>query len=88
MTSPAARRYHAHPNAQGIDLAALEATLRSNVRGEVRFDAGARAVWSTDASNFRMPPLGVVQPLDIDDMIAAVRACHAHGAPITNRGGG
>ncbi|HVV76417.1 MAG TPA: FAD-linked oxidase C-terminal domain-containing protein [Mycobacteriales bacterium] len=88
MTAPAKRRYHPHPHAQNIDLAALEATLKKKVRGEVRFDAGARAVWATDASNFRMPPLGVVQPLDIDDMIAAVAACREHGAPITNRGGG
>ena len=82
------RRYHPHPSAESVDVAALERTLRKNIRGEVRFDAGARAVWSTDASNFRMPPLGVVQPLDIDDVIAAVASCREHGAPITNRGGG
>jgi FAD/FMN-containing dehydrogenase/Fe-S oxidoreductase len=82
------RRHHPHPTAESVDVAALEKTLRRNVRGEVRFDAGARAVWSTDASNFRMPPLGVVQPCDIDDVVAAVAACRAHGAPITNRGGG
>ncbi|MGN6473220.1 MAG: FAD-binding oxidoreductase, partial [Mycobacteriales bacterium] len=87
-TDLSAPRYHAHPSAQNLDLKALEATLRKKVRGEVRFDAAARAVWATDASNFRMPPLGVVQPLDIEDMIAAVNACHEHGAPITNRGGG
>ncbi len=84
----AQRRYHAHPHAQSVDLAALEATLRDKVRGEVRFDAGARAVWSTDSSNYRMPPLGVVQPRDIEDIVAAVEGCRAHGAPITNRGGG
>ncbi|HWC36500.1 MAG TPA: FAD-linked oxidase C-terminal domain-containing protein [Mycobacteriales bacterium] len=87
-TAAPKRRYHRHPSAQGVDLAALEATLRKQVRGEVRFDAAARAVWATDASNFRMPPLGVVQPLDIEDMIATVAACREHGAPITNRGGG
>ncbi|HWB67184.1 MAG TPA: FAD-linked oxidase C-terminal domain-containing protein [Mycobacteriales bacterium] len=81
-------RYHPHPHAENVDLPALEATLRKQVRGEVRFDAGARAVWSTDSSNYRMPPLGVVQPLDVDDVVAAVNACHEHGAPITNRGGG
>ncbi len=85
---PPARRYHPHPSAQNIDLKALEASLRATVRGEVRFDAGARAVWATDSSNFRMPPLGVVQPCDVDDMIATVAACREHGAPITNRGGG
>jgi FAD/FMN-containing dehydrogenase/Fe-S oxidoreductase len=71
-----------------VDVGALERTLRKKVRGEVRFDKGARAVWSTDASNFRMPPLGVVQPLDIEDVIATIAACREHGAPVTNRGGG
>jgi FAD/FMN-containing dehydrogenase/Fe-S oxidoreductase len=88
VTLSSERRYHAHPTAESVDVAALERSLRQRVRGEVRFDAGARAVWSTDASNFRMPPLGVVQPLDVDDVIAAVQACHEHGAPLTNRGGG
>ncbi len=82
------RRYHPHPSAEGLDLKGLERALVKKVRGEVRFDAGARAVWSTDSSNFRMPPLGVVQPLDIDDVVAAVEVCRDFGAPITNRGGG
>ncbi|MFL6240249.1 MAG: FAD-binding and (Fe-S)-binding domain-containing protein [Actinomycetes bacterium] len=88
LVSHPKRRYHAHPTAESVDVKALEQALRSKVRGEVRFDAGARAVWSTDASNFRLPPLGVVQPVDVDDVIAAVAACREHGAPITNRGGG
>lgn len=81
-------RYIVHPAAAAVDRRALERTLRARVRGEVRFDAGARAAWSTDASNFRMPPIGVVQPRDVDDVIAAVAACREHRAPITNRGGG
>ncbi|HEX6476649.1 MAG TPA: FAD-binding oxidoreductase, partial [Acidimicrobiales bacterium] len=70
------------------DVAALQATLRDAVRGEVRFDRGARAAWSTDASNFRQVPVGVVLPRDVDDVVAAVDACRHHGAPITMRGGG
>jgi FAD/FMN-containing dehydrogenase/Fe-S oxidoreductase len=70
------------------DVAALEAMLRDAVRGDVRFDSGARAAWSTDASNFRQVPLGVVLPRDVDDVAAAVEACRQHGAPITMRGGG
>jgi len=54
----------------------------------VRFDAGSRAAYSTDASNFRQIPIGVVVPLDVDDMTATVAVCCEHGAPITNRGGG
>src|SRR3954451_1112369 len=70
------------------DATALEADLRAAVRGEVRFDAGYRALYATDASNYRQVPIGVVCPLDADDLIAAVAACRRHGAPIVQRGGG
>ena len=56
--------------------------------GEVRFDTQARAMYATDASNFRQPPIGVVIPRTIDDIVAAHVACHEHGAPIVNRGAG
>jgi FAD/FMN-containing dehydrogenase/Fe-S oxidoreductase len=71
-----------------IDLASLEADLRSCVRGEVRFDEGSRALYATDASNYRQVPLGVVIPRNADDVVAAVAACRRHGAPIVSRGGG
>jgi len=70
------------------DGAALARDLRAKVRGEVRFDAGSRALYATDASNYRQIPIGVVLPLDADDAAAAVAVCHAHGAPIFARGGG
>ena len=37
---------------------ALEDRLRSTVRGEVRFDAVTRALYATDASNYRQFPIG------------------------------
>ncbi|HSP92850.1 MAG TPA: hypothetical protein VLN08_18190, partial [Vicinamibacterales bacterium] len=39
---------------------ALESRLRQVVRGEVRFDAASRALYSTDSSNYRQVPIGVV----------------------------
>jgi len=48
----------------GIDLNRLAAALRSRLRGEVRFDDGDRALYSTDASNYRQIPIGVVVPRD------------------------
>jgi FAD/FMN-containing dehydrogenase len=66
----------------------LAERLRAEIRGEVRFDDGARALYATDASNYRMPPIGVVIPRDRDDIIATVRLCHEHGAPLLSRGGG
>ena len=38
-----------------VDARALEAELRSRVRGEVRLDDGSRALYSTDGSNGRSP---------------------------------
>jgi FAD/FMN-containing dehydrogenase/Fe-S oxidoreductase len=67
---------------------ALEADLRRSVRGEIRFDAGSRALYSTDASNHRQVPIGVVLPRDAEDVEALVAACRRHGAPLVGRGGG
>ena len=66
----------------------LEADLRGAVRGEVRFDAGSRALYATDASNYRQVPIGVVLPLDAEDAAAAVEVCRRHRVPLLGRGGG
>ena len=66
----------------------LTAALADAIEGEVRFDAGSRAAYSTDASNYRQVPLGVVVPKSIDDVLTTVSLCRAYGAPITTRGGG
>ena len=44
---------------EDIDRAGLERELREEVRGEVRFDAGHRAIYSHDSSNYRQIPIGV-----------------------------
>src|SRR5579862_2337149 len=67
---------------------ALEAELRKCVRGEVRFDAGSRALYSTDASNYRQIPIGLVIPRDADDVVASVAAARKFGAAILPRGAG
>lgn len=66
----------------------VEAELRRTVDGEVRFDRGSRAIYSTDSSNYRQLPIGVVVPRNADDVAAAVEACHRHGVPILPRGAG
>jgi FAD/FMN-containing dehydrogenase/Fe-S oxidoreductase len=71
-----------------VDVDALEAELRKSIRGEVRFSDGDRALYSTDSSNYRQIPIGVVVPCDRGDVIATVAACRKFGAPITCRGGG
>ncbi len=75
-------------SAPPVDPFALERELKRAVAGEVRFDQGSRALYATDASNYRQVPLGVVIPRTLDDVIAAVAVCARHGAPLTSRGGG
>ncbi len=71
-----------------VEVHALEAELRAGVRGEVRFDAGSRAMYTTDSAIFRRVPIGVVLPRDADDVAEAVAICRRFGAPILGRGGG
>src|ERR1700733_14152782 len=68
--------------------AALETRLRATVRGEVRFDPASRALYATDASNYRQLPIGIVLPRDAEDAIATVAACREFGAAVLSRGGG
>ncbi|MEU6160027.1 FAD-binding and (Fe-S)-binding domain-containing protein [Streptomyces sp. NPDC047130] len=70
------------------DRHALETALRAAVRGEVAFDATARALTTMDASNYRRVPLGVVAPRDADDVAAVLAVCREHGVPVVPRGGG
>ncbi|CAM9886048.1 unnamed protein product, partial [Phaeothamnion confervicola] len=67
---------------------ALAAALAAAISGEVRFDAGSRAVYSADASNYRQIPIGVVLPKTAEDVLAALRICRDYGAPLLPRGGG
>lgn len=68
--------------------AALEAELRARIAGDVRFDAGYRALYATDGSNYRQVPIGVTCPKSTDDVEAIVAACRRSGAPVLSRGGG
>src|SRR5208337_2823640 len=71
-----------------IEVRGLEAELKSHVEGEVRFDAGSRAAYSTDSSNYRQVPIGVVVPRSVEDVVQTVRASREFGAPILSRGAG
>jgi FAD/FMN-containing dehydrogenase len=67
---------------------ALAAALRREIRGEVRFDRGSRALFATDGSNYRQVPIGVVFPRDADDVVAALAHCRQDGVPVLGRGAG
>ncbi len=77
-----------HPHERFDSAVPLAARLRQTVRGEVRFDDGTRALYATDASNYRQVPIGLVLPLDIADVVATIAACREFGAPVLSRGGG
>ena len=80
---------HARAHDETFPAAAkLETQLRATVRGEVQFDAAAKALYATDASNYRHIPIGVVFPRDEADVIAAVEVCRRFDAPILTRGAG
>src|SRR5579863_6502392 len=70
------------------DVDGLERELRGSVEGEVRFDAGSRALYATDGSNYRQIPIGVVVPKSKKDVEQTVAACRKFGAPLLSRGGG
>src|SRR5690348_9512623 len=71
-----------------IDVAALELALRKRIKGEVRFSDGDRALWATDASNYRQIPIGVVLPRDADDVVETIATARRYDAPVLVRGGG
>lgn len=47
-----------------------------------------RALYSSDASLYRVVPQVVVRPRDTDEVIATVAACAETGTPLTSRGAG
>src|SRR5438309_3762986 len=81
-------RLEKHPHERFSAAQELEARLKNTVGGEVRFDEGSRAMYATDASNYRQVPIGLVIPKDVDDVTATVAACREFGAPVLSRGGG
>ncbi|MER6025962.1 FAD-linked oxidase C-terminal domain-containing protein [Streptomyces sp. NPDC001851] len=70
------------------DMSGLEAALRAEVDGEVRFDAGSRGAYVTDGSNYRQVPLGVVVPRTVEAGARALSVCARFDAPVLSRGGG
>ena len=51
-------------------------------------DSGTRALYSSDASNYRVLPAVVVAPRSADDLVAIVDICREARVPVTMRGAG
>ncbi len=58
------------------------------LEGEVQFDPFTRVLYSTDASNFQIEPLGVVLPRDEDEICAVVEIAREYGVSVIARGAG
>src|SRR5262245_40837006 len=71
-----------------IDVSALESELRCGIRGEVRFSNGDRAMYASDAGNYRMIPIGVILPITAEDVMFGLQVCRRSGVPVVGRGGG
>jgi FAD/FMN-containing dehydrogenase/Fe-S oxidoreductase len=66
----------------------FEARLRARLEGDVQFDPFTRALYSTDASNHLIEPLGVVLPRSADDLSAVLETSTEYGVPVLPRGAG
>ena len=62
--------------------------LRRTLRGPVHDDALRRALYSSDASNYRVVPQVVVVPRDVEDLLAVHEVARRTRTPLTLRGGG
>jgi FAD/FMN-containing dehydrogenase/Fe-S oxidoreductase len=66
----------------------LEAELRRDVEGDVRFDTYSRLLYSTDASMYQVEPIGVVIPRHAGDVQAVIEIANRQQVPLLPRGGG
>ncbi|MBI3948253.1 MAG: FAD-binding protein [Armatimonadetes bacterium] len=62
--------------------------LRQRIRGEVHFDRLTRKLYSTDASIYRIDPLGVVIPRDEEDLAAVATLAARERVPLLPRAAG
>ena len=66
----------------------LSRKLRGQIRGEIRESLVDRAIYSTDASNYRILPEAVVIPKNRQDIEITVSEASARDIPVTVRGAG
>ena len=57
---------------------ALQHDLERSLGSAVEFTAQARALYATDASNYRQVPIGVVFPRSRGEVVETVRIARAH----------
>ncbi|UVJ41198.1 FAD-binding and (Fe-S)-binding domain-containing protein [Arthrobacter sp. CJ23] len=76
-----------HSNLTAPDRAHVIARLQ--IAGVPVEASGHRlAAYSYDASNYRIPPVGVAFPRDVEDVLAIIAVCRETGTVLIPRGGG
>ena len=79
------------PNATALPTEIAELTLQLRRRGvEDVIDSTSltRALYSSDASLYRVLPQAVARPRSTDELLAVLDAARAAGTPVTTRGAG
>ena len=66
----------------------LEASLKNKLSGEVHFDTITKTLYSTDASNYQIEPIGVVVPKNAEDISNALEIASSYEVAILPRGSG
>jgi len=69
-------------------LSKLHDSLSQKLAGSHDFSDAGVALYTSDASNYRQIPLGVVYPKTIDDIVITTRLCREHKLSVLMRGGG
>ncbi|WP_029079960.1 FAD-binding and (Fe-S)-binding domain-containing protein [Bradyrhizobium sp. th.b2] len=70
------------------NASSLEQRLRSELTGDIFFDAFNRGRYATDASFYQIMPAGVVVPRTVDEALRALAIARDDGRIVTPRGGG
>ena len=76
------------PEPTRVPAGDVVAALRRRGVADVDDSTLARALYSTDASLYRVAPSVVVRPRSTDEILAIVDACRETGVPLTPRGAG
>jgi hypothetical protein len=73
---------------KNVDKSRVISELESSIKGGIDFSDSGRALYTSDASNYRQVPLGIVYPQSADDIRATSEVCHRHQVPLLMRGAG
>ena len=66
----------------------LEAELKNKISGEVNFDQVTRILYSTDAGNYQIDPVGVVVPINEDEISGILEIASEFEVAVLPRGSG